>query len=59
MDMNKEVTQEMKATQWRILRLVVNNGIRTRPVMGKASMVVAKASSSAWMKDLGFWTLSP
>lgn len=53
MDMNEELTQELKATHRRIARLVADVGTGTRPATGGASMVVAKALLGAWTKNLG------
>lgn len=51
MDINEELTLELKADHWRIARLMVDNGARMRLAAGEAPMVVAKVLLGAWMKD--------
>lgn len=47
MNMNKELTQELKATYWRITRLMVNDDARMRLAISEAYAMVARVSHGA------------
>lgn len=54
MDMNKELTWELKAAYWKITRLATDDGARMRLARGGTSTVVAKVLQGMQMEDHGF-----
>lgn len=50
---NEELIRELKATCWRIAKLTVGDGVRTRLDMDEAFIVVARTSRYVLIDNLG------
>lgn len=53
MDMNEELTRELKAAHWRIVKLAIDDGARMRSTVDEASATVARVSQGVEVEDPG------